>query len=243
VLPIREVSIGAFRIRDMRYAAGCAHRRHTHEKLQISILLRGSMREDVAARANVVCAGDVIVKPAGVSHENAYDGTRIICVDVDPKEIDLPLAGYAVHRLDDAVATGLRVAQRFLGGADVEDHVADLVAALAERRVRDHKAAVRAAAMLEASFPRNLRVSAVAQELRLHPVYLSRVFREQWGCTPREYLQRLRARAAMNRIATTTEPLADVAHDSGFCDQAHMTRVIGRVAGLSPAVLRRLART
>lgn len=241
MLPARELSVGAFRIRDMRYAAVRRHARHAHDQLQISVILAGTMEEEVAGHTNRASAGDVIVKPAGVAHANAFSATRIISIDADPGSTGLPLDGYAMHRLDASVTSGLRVARHFLRGGMLEESVTELLASLTTRRFRDHKAALRAASMLEESYRRDIRIRDLAAEAGLHPVHLARLFRERWGCTPRDYLQRLRARAAIRRITSTDDSLANVALDSGFCDQAHMTRVVSRFAGLPPSVLRKLA--
>ena len=238
----RELRTGRFRIRDIRYDGGRVYLRHAHDEVQVSVIVRGALREDAAGRVNRVSAGDVIVKPAGTMHADEYDGTRIVCIDFAPAALELPVGGYASHRVDDAAAAGFRVARQFLSGGDVREELDELLAALPQKKVRDRTAATRAAAMLDERFAAPLGIGAVAAELRLHPVYLTRIFSEQWGCTPREYLQRLRARAAVHRITSTTRELAEIAIETGFSDQSHMTRAIAKTTGLTPAALRRMAR-
>jgi len=46
------------------------------------------------------------------------------------------------------------------------------------------------------------------------------------------------ARAAWGRIAETRAPLADIAYDLGFADQAHMTRAVRWLTGAAPAAWR-----
>lgn len=225
------------RIRDMQYASGFRYTRHAHDEVQVSVVVRGAMREDVAGSVHTVQPGDVIVKPAGTLHADEFDGTRIICIDFPSEEIDLPLREYAWHRGDRRSAAGLRMAVRFLRGDDVAVDVDELLAALPCTRVRDRAAAKRAAELIDPTRP--LRIGSIAAELRLHPVYLTRIFAEEWGCTPREYVQRMRVRMAVHAISSTSRPLADVASDSGFSDQAHMTRAVARVTGCTPAALRR----
>jgi AraC-like DNA-binding protein len=236
------VTAGPFRVRDMQYASGDRHTRHAHDEVQVSVIVRGVIREDAAGTLTRGCSGDVIVKPAGTMHADDFDSVRIVCVDFAPDALELPVGRYAWHRVDGAAAAGFRVARLFLAGADLCEELDELLAALVERRLRDRVTAMRAAAMLDDSFRGPLRIAAVAAELHLHPVYLTRIFSEQWGCTPREYRQRLRARAALHRITSTARPLADIACETGFSDQAHMTRVVAKSTGLTPAALRRIAR-
>jgi AraC family transcriptional regulator len=225
----------------MSYAPSIAHARHAHDEVQVSILVRGGMREEANGVGNRGTAGDVCLKPAGFRHEDVFENTRIVCIDGHPSAFPFVPQRYAWHRLDGVVAAGVRVAERFLAGEEVEDDLTELLAALAHRPYRDRVVAKRAADLLEASWRRPVRLTEVGAELNLHPVYVARVFREQWGVAPREYVLRLRARAAADRIASTSRPLVDIALETGFSDQSHMTRAVSRFLGVTPASLRRLA--
>jgi AraC-like DNA-binding protein len=57
------------------------------------------------------------------------------------------------------------------------------------------------------------------------------------GLTPKEFARLLRLQATL-RALDGDSPLADLASDAGFSDQAHATREVKRVTGLSPARLR-----
>jgi AraC-like DNA-binding protein len=50
---------------------------------------------------------------------------------------------------------------------------------------------------------------------------------------------RLRARAALERLAGGESDLARISADVGFADQSHLCRVIGQETGSTPAALRR----
>ena len=242
MISTRESISGAFRIRDVRYARGFTYTPHAHDDHQISVVLRGSIAEETRGRVQRGFAGDVIVKPSGTQHADEFDDARIVCIDFPAALPEIAVGAYAWHRYDEASSAAFRVARRFLGGEDVSDDITELLAALCERRLRDHAVAVRAADMLEESFAKPLRLADMAVELGFHSVYVARVFRQHWGCAPREYLQRVRVRAAAHRIASTSDPLATIACDTGFSDQAHMTRIVSRRLGLAPAALRRVAR-
>jgi AraC-like DNA-binding protein len=49
---------------------------------------------------------------------------------------------------------------------------------------------------------------------------------------------RLRARAALERLAGGERDLARLAADTGFADQSHLCRVLGQETGQTPAALR-----
>jgi AraC-like DNA-binding protein len=70
---------------------------------------------------------------------------------------------------------------------------------------------------------------------------VSRGFAEAYGIAPSVLRAELRARSAWLRITRGSDCLCRIAADTGFADQAHMTRWIHRITGAPPAVWRRNA--
>lgn len=68
---------------------------------------------------------------------------------------------------------------------------------------------------------------------------VSRGFAAAYGIAPSVLRAELRARSAWLRITRGSEDLCRIAADTGFADQAHMTRWIRRITGAPPAVWRR----
>lgn len=233
---------GPFRVRDMQYESGETHARHAHDELQISIVLRGSMREDSGGVSHHGTAGDIIIKPAGVMHSDAFDAARIVCLDADPSRVDVPFPRYAWHRATEATAAAVRLAHGFLDGTGIDEDLDDLLAAIPSAITPDRALATRAARALEDSFAHPPGIEDLAANLGVHRVHLARVFRLQWRCSPRDYIQQLRVRAAAHGLASTARALAEIAFETGFSDQAHMSRVFRRRMGMTPAAFRRFAR-
>ena len=69
---------------------------------------------------------------------------------------------------------------------------------------------------------------------------ISRGFRQVFGLTPAAFRLIARTHHAIAAIRLSRSPLCEIAHVSGFADQAHMSRAVGKLAGMSPALLRRL---
>ena len=68
---------------------------------------------------------------------------------------------------------------------------------------------------------------------------LQRGFKARTGLAPYAYLLELRARRAVHLVRTArSQPLADIAAQCGFSDQAHMTRIVKRLVGATPGQLR-----
>jgi len=93
--------------------------------------------------------------------------------------------------------------------------------------------------MLHESFRENVRMIELAGEIGVHPVYLSRMFRQVEGRTAGAYLQQLRVQHACRGLRDREKSLADIAACAGFADQSHMTRAFQRVAGTTPGAMRK----
>lgn len=76
----------------------------------------------------------------------------------------------------------------------------------------------------------------------LHPAHLARAFRAAMGVSPGEYHRQVRLARAAQSLAISDKPIAGVAGDCGFADQAHLTRWFTRALGVSPASYRRALR-
>ena len=68
---------------------------------------------------------------------------------------------------------------------------------------------------------------------------VSRGFTKAYGITPEVFRAELRTKAAWFRITRESERLGTIAAETGFADQAHMSRWVHRLTGLPPLAWRR----
>lgn len=81
-------------------------------------------------------------------------------------------------------------------------------------------------------------VDDLAERLDVSTRTLDRRFRRAVGRTPADALRRERAHLAQGMIRDTRLPLAQIAARCGYADQAHLTREIRRIHGVTPTGLR-----
>jgi AraC-like DNA-binding protein len=86
---------------------------------------------------------------------------------------------------------------------------------------------------LDENFTDNVPLVDLAVIAGLSPFHLCRVFKAAVGLTPHAYVSQLRVRRA-KQLLSTGLPIAEVAVDAGFYDQAHLSRHFKRVVGLPP---------
>lgn len=85
-------------------------------------------------------------------------------------------------------------------------------------------------------------VEAAARNLGVSDRTVRRHVRTQTGLSPKKLLGLVRFRQALHRLAANDAPLASLAHEAGYADQAHLTLAFGKHAGTPPARLRTVAR-
>lgn len=79
----------------------------------------------------------------------------------------------------------------------------------------------------------------LAAELKLSPVYFSRVFRQTYGLSPRAWLVRERLRQAATLLVETDRRVGEIAHACGYRDANLFARQFRKVYRQSPREFRR----
>lgn len=241
---------------------------HAHAQLSITLLLEGAFEEhyrprNLARRRPHLCRpGCALIRPAGEVHENhlGSPGARTLSLELSPARLELsakslaPILALALRReaafLDLGRAMSLELRHPDAATPLVLE---SLCLELLARLLRIAAAGATKGALPWLSRARDavharfrepsLRVSALAAEHGVHPVYFARAFRRHFRVTPGEYVRRLRVAAARSRVMDSQDSLAAIALDCGFADQSHLTRAFRLRYGLSPGRMRRSRRT
>ena len=90
---------------------------------------------------------------------------------------------------------------------------------------------------LDAHFPENVTLDALAEVAELNPFRLVRSFRTAIGMPPHAYLLHRRIRHAEHLLRRGVAT-AEVAAACGFADQSHLTRTFKQANGITPARFR-----
>jgi len=94
----------------------------------------------------------------------------------------------------------------------------------AVKRVRDY---------LESSYAENFSLEQLARIADLSPFHLIRVFRHEVGLPPYAYLTQVRVERA-KALLSMGWPVVQVALETGFVDQSHLTKKFKRIVGVTP---------
>lgn len=252
---------GGSRVRLVRYAAGERHRAHAHDRSSLTLVLRGVVEERVGARTDRGTAFSVVVKPSGVEHADDFGSMGVEALRVELSAGDDSWAGCGsrswqwIHA--GSVSKGLIGVLRTLrepGGAwsrsrtpvpasdaSLEDLLLETVAALPEAERAPRVPPRWLARVRESLSEECVPIRILAEREGVHPVALARLFRLRYGASPSSYRRLARARRAAALLTGTRTPIADVALEAGYSDQAHLTRELRSTLGITPRTARSLA--
>ena len=231
---------------------------HDHAHPFFCLGLRGSFQETYEGRSWTGHATTVFFHPQDAEHSERFgeEGGRLFNIQlggswlagldrfgIEPPQRQVEAAGGRMGWLATALYREFR---RFDTASDLA--IDGLALALLAHVVRHQAPRVRAGrpgwlarveALLHDGADRPMDIAGIAAEVEIHPVHLARVFRRHHGCSPAEYLRRVRIRRACDMLATAA-PLSGIAHANGWSDQSHFTRQFRRAVGVTPGEYRRL---
>lgn len=83
-------------------------------------------------------------------------------------------------------------------------------------------------------------LSELAGPVGLSNGYFCKAFKTSFGTSPYSFLQARRVERAKDLILGNDRSLSEIALDCGLCDQAHLSRVFRKFAGVSPSQWRKM---
>ena len=127
------------------------------------------------------------------------------------------------------LAAGLHIAETYGGMRPGSRPARGRLAPWQERRAKE---------MIAANLD-GVPIKELARECGLSTAHFARTFRRSVGVTPHNWLIEQRIVLSKKKLRDERLPLADVALECGFSDQAHFTRHFARIVGVTPGAWRR----
>jgi AraC family transcriptional regulator len=226
---------------------------HAHQAGFVSLMLEGEYRETAGFKQFGYQPFSCVYHPPNMDHrdEVGHTGVTLLTLEFKPELFDaMDFAAVNLRPIIDLSGNRpawelmdlyRRISAGHASQLDLESRAVALAFSIVRcsaRVPRDLRSLQRACEFVHAHFGENLTLAQVAHAAGLHPVYLGQIFRQEFGETLGEYLNRIRVRAAAERLANSDLPLSDIALDFGFYDQSHFTRVFRQLTGATPGMFR-----
>jgi AraC-like DNA-binding protein len=206
--------------------------RHRHLRAYATVVLAGSFEESGYSGRILATAGDVLIHPALDCHANRMVSAGVKLIRLDWSDTSGIGGLYHLDEVDELARTAEK---------DVMEATLLLERTLQTKcspspgRQNDWPDLL----LLDLAKDAATEISVWAEVNGLARETVSRGFAAAYGIAPSILRAELRARAAWLRITRGSDCLCRIAADTGFADQAHMTRWIHRITGSPPAVWRR----
>ena len=239
---------------ETRFARPTPVPRHRHEHAHLLLVVRGAFGICVKGRRTQLTHGEAIFHEPSEIHSGEVSSAdaRGFTVELTghPNLAHLDSKGSS-HGRRTKIATLLAQLYRETQIKDVAQSFAveglqlQLVAAL----MRDGAAGAatqpppwlkQARDLLHDTSSENHTMAELSAVIGVDQKAIVRGFRKFLHTTPAEYQRSLRIDTARRSLAETSRPIAQVAADAGFCDQAYFTHQFKRACNCSPAQYRRL---
>lgn len=253
----QALSANGFRFTEKAYSARASLPNHAHELSHFCFVLSGGYKETIAGKMFERAPTALVYYPPDVSHaEEHFSLGRHFLVEIDFRNLE-KVRESGAELCEPVLLTGAsslwlaaRMYREFshrddFSGLALESISTELLIAASRQHASrlERKPPVwleRVKQFLRENFSEPPSLDEIARAVGIHPMHLTRVFRQFERCTVGDYIRKARIEYARQRMLDSNDPLVEIALAAGFADQTHFTRSFKRVAGMTPAEFRRI---
>lgn len=249
---------GAFRLTESAYSVGTVLPRHTHELGLLVLVLSGRYEETFTRRETFERRPmSLLYLPSNLPHEERHleAGRRFMVELPSPFVVRMAELGLDLTRLHDltgtsAVAVARQLYREFSSPDAILPFATEALALQLFVRIRREQSpgesrvphfVRQAQEILRAKFAENLSVAALAREVGVSPIHLTKAFRRWTGHSITEDVRAHRLDFACREMLRGNRTLFDIAIAAGYYDHSHFCREFRRHTGMTPGNFRRLA--
>lgn len=247
----KSVHTGSLIINLVQYeGAHCLLGQHYHVHPHFSYIFRG---QDIERKNNTEqkrLAGQLFFYEAGEPHQTLYrkETTQNIVIELSPPFIQQfslnphqLVATPAYDQLNILMANILQAIHSNAENNEIELLVAELVDNKRDRIQDQHPAWTKTVRhYLYDNWNATINLDELAKLTGLHPVTLSKNFRQYFHCNLAEYRRRIKIEKSLSLLKNSKASLTDIAYECGFSDQSHFIRVFKEVTKFLPYEYRNL---
>lgn len=93
---------------------------------------------------------------------------------------------------------------------------------------------------INANFSSDITLASLSEQVNMNPVYISSLFKKNFGFTFKEYLLKLRIEKATQLLKSTTSTVETISYECGFRSSNHFCKTFKKLMGMSPLMFRNI---
>lgn len=156
------------------------------------------------------------------SHDDPF--VRELCLAL-MKELETGASGGRLYGESLGASLAVHLIQNYSSG---KTRAHDCRGGLAKYKLRQ------AVEFIHSNLAEDFSLKTLSDLVALSPFHFTRMFKKSTGLPPHQYLIKCRVKRAKQLLLSSSESLANIAVQSGFCDQSHFTAHFKRAYGVTP---------
>ncbi len=254
----RAISVTGAKISEIQHHPNKICPMHWHPHPSLGIVLDGEVAKRFTSCYLRIEKNNGFTLPAGILHSDHFGpGSRVVMIELDEthplssERLEICKAVFETRQvLRDQRLGGLgqRIASELRRSDGVTTMAMDALVAevlsVAARVNGENSTTSIPDWLLEAreiarnSTRNRIQIVDIARQVGVHPAYLARRFRAEFGVTPGVYARNARLQWAAEQLINTKRTIAEIADEAGFADQSHFTRAFRKYVDQTPAQYR-----
>ena len=210
---------------------------HCHDYLTISLLLTGTLIEQVSDNSHTGQAGYLTIKPANLFHSDFFTED---CSFLSLKIYDWEYYGFDFRDwlwLSESLT--LKHFLDIVRSKNMKKSLDQFKSFLTDRIVLSKKEyapvwLLNAHQLIIENLQENLNISDIAKKVGRHPVHLSRTFMQFYGMDLKAYHRHLYFHYGISNSLNVPKKLTEIAYNGGFSDQSHFCRTFKKIMSMTP---------
>lgn len=247
---------GGLRIIETCHPANLKLTEHEHEDPTIVAAISGGWDERIGRKSFSCRPGSFLVKRGGARHANSYgrEPTRSLLIQLtvtyaaaweSSRKAFGAVASFESPKLTMRLVALLRSEHKH-SRLELEEELSSVFSIILGERASGRRRTgslvclkrVRDELLDQPSESNDLK--ELARRCELTPSAFTHAFRSEFGCTPSSLIRHRRVETASFLLRTSNDSLSQIAANTGFADQAHLTREFRRLTGVTPGRFRQL---
>jgi AraC family transcriptional regulator len=245
---LRSFSLDGLAITETEYTQKVSESWHYHVNNHISYILEGGNREQRKNHEEQALPGNLLMYPSGLLHRNLNTAhpSKNINLEVDDKFLRQHDLKFSMSSRVDMKFLVLKIYKECLiSDNDSERSIKALVLNVFQSFQEKNECisprwVALIAEVLHDRWNENVSLTELSNELKLHPVTISKSFPKHFHCTLGEYSRKIKIDKAISLINHSNRSLTEIALECGFFDQSHFIKTFKDVTGFTPKEYRRL---
>lgn len=241
---------------EIAYPAQSRLVKHSHENAHFCFVLQGSYTEFHHKQEFYCQPSTLTFRPSEEVHEDKFHNqdVRVFTIEITPRWMErlrqdsIHLGRSATFRNDPVTRLSERVVKEFhqmetAAGLILEGLTLEIIAETVRYSAHTYERTVpywlkQAKELIHECFSENLTLEQIALEVGIHPIHLSKVFKQKYHCTVGEYIRKLRIEYACREITKGEQSFVNIALNAGFANQGHFSGTFKRLTGVTPGEYR-----